>query len=139
MRRLFPILLLSLVCAAYPLNAQSSFGVGYAYALGSKDDPGYKLYKAGYNLILNEKWQEARTKLAEVAKRFEKWLARKGEPCATNRTWREHLKDHQPSQMPLLFIEVYEEARFGAADGARLSELREMIQNLETHSGGHHG
>jgi hypothetical protein len=78
--------------------------------------------------------------LSEMAKRFEKWLTRTGQPCATNKTWREHVKVAQNSQTPLRFIEIYEEARFGAADGARLSELHQMIHDLETHSGGqHHG
>ncbi|HEY4613079.1 MAG TPA: HEAT repeat domain-containing protein, partial [Bacteroidota bacterium] len=35
-----------------------------------QQDPGYQTYKEGYNLILQEKWNEARTKLSEVARRF---------------------------------------------------------------------
>ncbi|HTK82452.1 MAG TPA: HEAT repeat domain-containing protein [Bacteroidota bacterium] len=39
---------------------------------GKKDDPGYKMYKAGYDLILDEKWAEARTKFSEMVKQFPK-------------------------------------------------------------------
>jgi HEAT repeat protein len=37
-----------------------------------QDDPAYTLYKAGYKLILDEKWQEARRKLAEVIAKYSK-------------------------------------------------------------------
>jgi tetratricopeptide (TPR) repeat protein len=37
-----------------------------------KDDPGYKKYKEGYNLILDEQWEEARKKLGEMVKEFPK-------------------------------------------------------------------
>jgi tetratricopeptide (TPR) repeat protein len=37
-----------------------------------QDDPGYAMYKAGYNLILDESWQDARRKLAEVISKYPK-------------------------------------------------------------------
>jgi tetratricopeptide (TPR) repeat protein len=37
-----------------------------------QDDPAYSLYKAGYKLILEEKWQEARKKLADVMSKYSK-------------------------------------------------------------------
>ena len=37
-----------------------------------KDDPAYKLYKEGYDLILEENWDEARKKFAEVIKKYSK-------------------------------------------------------------------
>ncbi len=37
---------------------------------GKKDDPGYKLYKEGYDLILDERWEDARKKLAEMTKSY---------------------------------------------------------------------
>jgi HEAT repeat protein len=37
-----------------------------------QDDPAYSLYKAGYKLILDEKWQEARKKLTEVLAKYSK-------------------------------------------------------------------
>ena len=37
-----------------------------------KDDPGYKKYKEGYNLILDEKWEEARKQFGEMVKQFPK-------------------------------------------------------------------
>lgn len=36
----------------------------------NKHDPAYKLYKEGYNLVLDERWEEARKKLREVAKSY---------------------------------------------------------------------
>jgi len=37
-----------------------------------KDDPGYSAYKAGYNLILDETWKDARIKFAEVISKYPK-------------------------------------------------------------------
>lgn len=41
-------------------------------AAGDEKDPGYKLYKAGYKLILDEKWDEARKQFAEVVDKHPK-------------------------------------------------------------------
>jgi len=38
----------------------------------AKDDPGYKMYKEGYNLVLDEQWKEARNKFAEMIKTYPK-------------------------------------------------------------------
>ncbi|MBI3787760.1 MAG: HEAT repeat domain-containing protein [Ignavibacteriales bacterium] len=40
--------------------------------LGDQDDPGYVTYKKGYNLVLEEKWAEARKALGEVGTKFPK-------------------------------------------------------------------
>lgn len=37
-----------------------------------KKDPGYDLYKIGYQFILNEEWEKARTSLFEMTKKFPK-------------------------------------------------------------------
>lgn len=37
-----------------------------------KSDPAYKMYKEAYNLILDEQWDDARKKLAEVVKQYPK-------------------------------------------------------------------
>lgn len=39
---------------------------------GDQDDPGYATYKKGYNLILEEKWNDARKVLSEVGTKFPK-------------------------------------------------------------------
>ena len=39
---------------------------------GKKDDPAYRLYKQGYDLILDERWEEAGKKLTEVTKQYPK-------------------------------------------------------------------
>ena len=37
-----------------------------------QDDPSYTLYKAGYKLVLDEKWAEARKKFSEVLSKYPK-------------------------------------------------------------------
>ncbi len=44
----------------------------FAQPPDDKDDPGYSAYKAGYNLILDEAWKDARKKLAEVISKYAK-------------------------------------------------------------------
>src|SRR5882762_3736940 len=36
----------------------------------NKRDPAYKIYKEGYHLVLDERWEEARKKLHEVEKSY---------------------------------------------------------------------
>ena len=38
--------------------------------LDDQDDPAYAIYKAGYNFVLDESWQDARRKLAEVISKY---------------------------------------------------------------------
>ena len=60
------------------LSSAASFGQPMAPAFAysptpdNKDDPGYSLYKEGYNLILDEGWEAARKKLAEVIAKYPK-------------------------------------------------------------------
>lgn len=44
----------------------------FAESPGDQNDPGYKIYKAGYDLILGEKWKEARKKFAELITKYPK-------------------------------------------------------------------
>jgi hypothetical protein len=39
---------------------------------GKSDDPSYKLYKVGYDLVLDEKWQDARKSFADFLKKYPK-------------------------------------------------------------------
>ena len=41
-----------------------------AETMDAKDDPGYAMYKEGYNLVLDEQWKEAREKLEGMIKQF---------------------------------------------------------------------
>ena len=43
-----------------------------AETMDAKDDPGYAMYKEGYNLVLDEQWKEAREKLEGMIKQFPK-------------------------------------------------------------------
>lgn len=55
--------------------ALSSIHVGEPAELfdaGDQDDPGYATYKKGYNLVLEEKWADARKVLGEVGTKFPK-------------------------------------------------------------------
>ena len=40
--------------------------------LGDQKDPAYKMYKSGYDLILDEKWKEARKKFADLIAKYPK-------------------------------------------------------------------
>jgi hypothetical protein len=73
-----------------------------------------------------------------VARAFEKWLGRRGVPCAANVTWREHLRAVESRSPPpldvptcLLFINAYDHARFGGTNGSALSQVRELIIELD--------
>jgi len=44
--------------------------IGFDDAGDNKRDPAYKLYKEGYNLVLDERWEKARKKLRAVAKSY---------------------------------------------------------------------
>ena len=41
-----------------------------AESMDAKDDPGYAMYKEGYNLVLDEQWKDARKKLEEMIKQY---------------------------------------------------------------------
>jgi len=43
-----------------------------AYVSETSDDPGYKMYKEGYNLILEESWSKARKKFSELLGEYPK-------------------------------------------------------------------
>lgn len=73
--------------------------------------------------------------LREIAQRFERWLALRGQPIVNNRTWREQLA-REPSENSRRFIDEYDSARFGAArDGAArdaIARLRQLLDSLGT-------
>ncbi len=53
-------------------NSAVAFSTDAASAetMDAKDDPGYAMYKEGYNLVLDEQWKEAREKLEGMIKQF---------------------------------------------------------------------
>jgi len=78
---LFPEILAITLALSTPIAAQtfsgspSSSAFHAAYDAGttadeSDDDPGYALYKSGYNMVMNEQWQEARSIFQELARSF---------------------------------------------------------------------
>ena len=74
-----------------------------------QQDPGYQTYKDGYNLILQEKWEDARKKLGELATKFSKsryvddahyWVAyswMKDQPKKAAQLYREFFKKYPTS------------------------------------------
>ncbi|HEX9829221.1 MAG TPA: outer membrane protein assembly factor BamD, partial [Bacteroidota bacterium] len=74
-----------------------------------QQDPGYQTYKDGYNLILQEKWDDARKKLGELATKFSKsryvddahyWVAyswMKDQPKKAAQLYREFFKKYPTS------------------------------------------
>ncbi|WP_428940906.1 transglutaminase domain-containing protein [Fontivita pretiosa] len=75
--------------------------------------------------------------LQQIARRFERLLRRRGVPCAANRTWREHLSSLDRARLVIdldagsRFLECYDAARFGGANGTALRRLHELIESLE--------
>jgi hypothetical protein len=68
-----------------------------------------------------------------TAKRFERWLRsqRKGDRCDPNRTWRDHVRDLGAPPQCVRFLDLYDEARFGGANGETITKLTEMMDELE--------
>jgi len=54
------------------ISQTSAPGLAFAQPPDDKDDPGYTTYKAGYNLILDEAWKDARKKFADVISKYPK-------------------------------------------------------------------
>ncbi len=64
-----------------------------------------------------------------LARRFERALRRRGRPCPSGRTWREHCAGDAPL---LAFVSAYESARFGAkGDGEAVGALSERLREIE--------
>jgi tetratricopeptide (TPR) repeat protein len=57
---------------AAELTAAASLDRAAAELEDAKDDPGYAMYKEGYNLVLEERWDEARKRFATMIKQFAK-------------------------------------------------------------------
>lgn len=75
-----------------------------------------------------------------VAREFERWLRRRGVPCAGHVTWREHVNSvakraGTPSPIDLTlvvrFIDAYDAARFGGVNGQTMSRILELASSLE--------
>lgn len=69
-----------------------------------------------------------------IASRFEAWLKRSqsAELNLAHRTWREYLAAAGNPQPCVEFVNAYDEARFGGANGESVSRLRRMIEEIES-------
>ena len=77
--------------------------------------------------------------LVAVGKRFERILRRRGVPCASDRTWREHVTalpgkpaDGIDSDKCLEFVNVYDRARFGGVNGETMQRVVRLLESLES-------
>jgi hypothetical protein len=74
--------------------------------------------------------------LAELARRFERALARARLPVIPQRTWREHLAAHAGRAEAALarqFVDHYDARRFGGQLAGASPTLRMMVERLEQH------
>ncbi|HEY7087587.1 MAG TPA: transglutaminase-like domain-containing protein, partial [Tepidisphaeraceae bacterium] len=86
-----------------------------------------RLRKRGMNGLAYARPSE---ELIAAAKRFEAWLKDRGRPCRPNQTWREHvaaLADARCDQ----FVDAYDRARFGGANGEVIAVLHQLLGKLE--------
>lgn len=67
-------------------------------------------------------------RLVVLGERFEKWQRSHGPACPQNRTWREQSRIAEERT----FIDLYDEARFGAANGERFVEMERLLVELES-------
>jgi hypothetical protein len=68
--------------------------------------------------------------LQRAAKRFEKWQQRRGTPIDASQTWREHVTSlHQPAEC-VMFVDAYQQARFGG-DSEAMAGLHRLLDRLE--------
>jgi transglutaminase-like putative cysteine protease len=72
--------------------------------------------------------------LMHTARRFEKWLRsrRKGDGCDPHRTWRDHIRALGEPPQCVRFLDLYDEARFGGANGETINRLRDLLDDLES-------
>ncbi len=77
----------------------------------TKDDPAYKSYKDGYNLILDERWDEALKKFSELVEKYPKSTYRD-----YARYWSAYALMHKDRKKAVVayqkFIEEYPESRY---------------------------
>ncbi len=73
------LLILSLLLAASGFGQSSGFrsptpiaSVGWLEEPGSQEGPDYAVYKKGYDLVLDEKWDAARKQFAELQEKHPK-------------------------------------------------------------------
>jgi transglutaminase-like putative cysteine protease len=73
-----------------------------------------------------------------TARRFETWLRsqRKGDRCDPTRTWRDHIRALGEPPRCVRFLDLYDEARFGGANGETISKLTGMMDELENNTNG---
>jgi transglutaminase-like putative cysteine protease len=74
-------------------------------------------------------YTKPREELLIIGRRFEQWLRGQNVTCAPNRTWREHVAVINPLCND--FVEVYDQARFGGADGEAIARANVLLDQLE--------
>jgi hypothetical protein len=92
-------------------------------------------------------WRRNRRRLAErpyakpqleliaVGRRFGKWMREQGAIPKSNQTWRESTNALVLPSVCTQFLDTYDEARFGGANGRTISRLNLLLDDLETKTG----
>jgi len=102
---------------------------------GDQNDPGYKTYKAGYDLILGEKWKEARKKFAELIAKYPK-----GEYVDDAEYWSayalKHIDEKKAVEAYDKFISTYPNSQYYDDAVADLSQLKDEAGAVYSGIGG---
>jgi tetratricopeptide (TPR) repeat protein len=102
---------------------------------GDQNDPGYKTYKAGYDLILGEKWKEARKKFAELISKYPK-----SEYVDDAEYWSayalKHLDEKKAVEAYDKFISTYPNSQYYDDAVADLSQLKDETETVYSGTGG---
>jgi len=92
----------------------------------NQDDPAYKTYKEGYNLVLDEKWSEARKKFQEVTSKYPK-----SEYVDDAEYWSayalRHIDSKKGREAYMRFMEKYPQSRY--YDDA-VADLADVASNV---------
>jgi hypothetical protein len=91
--------------------------------------------------IIRRRWQTGELpyapardpQLAKIAIRFDAWLRKMQhrEAVSGNRTWREQIGTLENRDACAAFLNTYDEARFGGANGQTVQRLKELLEALE--------
>jgi hypothetical protein len=76
-------------------------------------------------------YAEPNEELASLRVRFEKWLLAKDMACPPQLTWCDHLSAATSPADLMLFVRIYDEARFGGASSA-IQRAEKLLKQLET-------
>ena len=96
---------------------------------GDQDDPAYQVYRAGYNLVLEERWEEAGKKMSEVISKYPK-----SNYVDEAQYWYSYSLKHIDKKRAIAaytkFIEAYPESKYYDDALADLAELKKQRSKI---------